>query len=297
MVKSAMRKEAVGLAMSEYGLSERRACRLLDLSRSVRRWQSRRRDDHQLRARLLVHAKKRRRWGYRRLHILLRRDGFVVNHKRVLRLYRQEGLLVRKKKRKRLAAGTRVPRLAPATRPNERWSMDFCADSLCNGRALRTFNVVDVFTRECLAIEVDTSLPGLRVVRVLAKLIAERGKPEMLVSDNGPEFIGNALDSWAYKQKIELHFITPGKPTENAHVESFNGKFRDECLNEHWFLSVADARRKIEAHRVDYNEVRPHSALGNLTPKEFVARFAQLRSPPAPYAEQNVSLKLTGSSC
>jgi len=204
-----------------------------------------------------------------------------VNHKRVYRLYREEGLAVRRRKRKRMGAGERSP-LAVPTQPNQRWSMDFVSDGLSEGRKFRSLNIVDDYSRECLATEVDTALPGMRVVRGLEQLGERRGLPEVLVMDNGPEFAGQALDVWAYERKVRLHFIAPGKPMQNAFVESFNGKFRDECLNEHWFVSLEDARRKIEAWRQDYNEVRPHSALGNRTPKEFTGGGAALPPRAAP---------------
>jgi putative transposase len=230
---------------------------------------------------MLVLARERPRYGYRRLHILLRREGYEVNHKRIHRLYRSEGLMVRRRLRKRIAAGKRVPLPVP-TRPTERWSLDFMSDQLADGRVFRTLNVVDDFTRECLAIEVDTSLSGVRVVRVLEQLCAERGHPLGLVMDNGPELISKVMDAWAYRSGVELRFIQPGKPVQNAYVESFNGKFRDECLNEHWFFSVAEAREVIEDWRQDYNEFRPHSSLGDLTPEQFRDRSAVLWAPPAP---------------
>jgi putative transposase len=268
MVKPAAYRQAVGFVRSEFELSERRACSVLGHARSSNRYVPRRTVVHGLLDELRQHAIERPRFGYRRLHLLLQRRGWRVNHKRVYRLYRAEGLAVRRKKRKRIAAGLRVVLPAP-TRPNERWSMDFVHDTLASGRKFRTLNIVDDLTREALAIEVDTSLGGHRVVRVLERLAALRGLPQVIVSDNGPEFTGRALDGWAYKAGIKLHFIRPGKPTENAYAESFNGKFRDECLNEHWFIDLDDARTKIEAWRVDYNEVRPHSSLANATPKEY----------------------------
>jgi len=192
-------------------------------------------------------------------------------------------MAVRRKRRKRVAQQRRVL-LAPATRLNQRWSMDFMGDSLADGRTFRTFNLVDDFSREAPTIVVDQSLPGERITRELDAVVAERGAPDMIVIDNGPEFAGKALDAWAYRHGVKLHFIRPGKPTENAYIESFNGKFRDECLDEHWFVGLAHAREVIEAWRVDYNEVRPHSAIGNLAPAEFVRRArAELRSPTAPF--------------
>ena len=205
---------------------------------------------------------------YRRLHILLEREGLVVNHKRVHRIYRAAGLQVRRRHRKRLTRAERIPLPVPDQRL-ARWSMDFPVDTLADGRGFRTLNIVDDFTRECLAIEVDRSLPGLRVARVLDRLHATIGLPPSIVVDNGPEFAGRTLDAWAYARGVTLRFIRPGKPVENAYIESFNGKFRDECLNEHWFVSLADAQATIEAWRVDYNTVRPHSSLDGATPEHF----------------------------
>jgi len=254
--------------MERFGLSERRACVLVGLGRSTCRYQPRRPDWPTLRERLRTLAGERRRFGYRRLHVLLRREGYPVNHKRVYRLYRQEGLTVRRRGRRRRVS-RQGPALRPPTQPNERWSLDFLADVLEGGRRFRILAIVDDYTRACLAIEVDTSIGGSRVVQVLERIVETRGQPEVLVSDNGPEFAGRALDAWAYARGIRLHFITPGKPAENAYVESFNGKFRDECLNEHWFFSLTDARSRIEAWRRDYNTTRPHSSLDNATPEEF----------------------------
>ncbi len=264
------------------GLSERRACQLVGMMRSSYRYAVQRRESAGLRERLRGLAQERRRFGYRRLTVLLRREGWAVNHKRVYRLYRQEGLGVRRRKGKRIGAVERQP-LAIPSRPNERWSMDFISDALSEGRKFRSLNIVDDFNRECLAAEVDTSLTGARVVRVLERLGEIRGLPQLLVMDNGPEFAGQALDVWAYERGVKLHFIQPGKPVQNAFIESFNGKMRDECLNEHWFLSLGEARETIETWRRDYNEVRPHTSLGNRTPQEFTACGAALRSPTAPF--------------
>jgi len=262
------RREAVGRLQAQ-GTSLRRACRVVGLSTST--WRYERQPDPtntQLLERLQVHAAARPRFGYRRLHTLVDREGLHVNHKRVEGVYRRAGLQVRRRRRKRLSRGERVP-LPPPSRRGERWSIDFMVDTLADGRGFRTLNIVDDFTRECVAIEVDRSLPGLRVVRVLDRLAETIGLPDVLVMDNGPEFSGRTLDTWAYARGVQLRFIRPGKPIENAFVESFNGKFRDECLNEHWFASVAEAQSIIEAWRVDYNTVRPHSALRKATPEQF----------------------------
>jgi putative transposase len=275
MVGPAALRAAVEILRAEFAMKKRRACRLVGLARSTFYLRPRRTDSSELVAKLREHATGRPRWGYRRLHVLLRREGHVVNHKKIYRLYRAEGLAVRRKKRKRMASALRVVPPAPE-RPREQWTMDFTEDSLSNGRRFRTLNVVDAFTRECLVIEVDFSLPGARVVRVLERLIELHGAPKMIRVDNGSEFTSRVVDSWAYQRGIKLDFIRPGKPIENAYIESFNGKFRDECLNENWFISIDDARTKIEAYRVDYNEVRPHSSLDNLTPREFTARTTGL---------------------
>lgn len=229
-----------------HGLSERRACWLIGLGRSSCRYQGQPSGNEKLRARLLTLAQERRRFGYRRLTLLLQCEGWGVNHKRVYRLYRAEGLAVRRRKHKRIG-GVERRTLATPTGPNQRWSMDFISDALSVGRRFRSLNIVDDFNRECLASEVDTSITGVRVVRVLERLQDERGLPKTLVMDNGPEFAGRALDVWAYRQGVTLHFIQPGKPVQNAYIESFNGKMRDECLNEHWFVSLREARETIEA--------------------------------------------------
>jgi putative transposase len=211
---------------------------------------------------------ERPRFGYKRIHNLLHREGLAVNHKRVYRLYRQENLAVRRRKHRRYTTMSRVMPGAP-TWPNERWSMDFASDSLADGRSFRVFNVVDDFTRECLASVVDLSLPGGRVARELGSIVIKRGAPRALLCDNGPELTSKALDQWAYEQGIAIDFIKPGKPTQNAYAESFNGRMRDECLNQHWFHSLSEAKRLIAAWRHDYNQMRPHCSLSERTPTEF----------------------------
>ncbi len=265
------RRNAVGYLQTTYQFSERRACRLVRAQRTTMRYRRHLRpDEQQLRERLRALASQRPRWGYRRLHVLLQRelgDGGAnrINRKRVYRLYRLEGLTIRRRPRKRVAV---VPRGAPVRtwRRGEAWAMDFMQDVLADGRRFRTLNILDIMTRECLAIEVDTSLPGLRVVRVLDQLVAHYGAPKQITVDNGPEFAGQVLDAWAYAQHVTLDFIEPGKPTQNAYLESFNGKFRDECLNTHWFVSLAQARQIIGVWKEDYNTQRPHSALNQLSP-------------------------------
>lgn len=280
MVTPTARRGAVQWIRESFEVSQRRACRLVNAGRAMVRYRCLRAGaDVSLVRDLERLASERPRYGYRRLHLLLVREGQKVNRKRVHRLYREAGLAVNRKKRKRVAQANRQPRGVPVT-PNEEWSADFMNDTLASGRCFRVFNVVDDATRECAACEVDLSLPAARVVRVLERLSAERGKPTRIVFDNGPEFTSKILDQWAYDNGVELVFIRPGKPVENCFVESFNGKMRDECLNAHWFTTIADARRKIELWRLDYNNFRPHSSLGGLTPAEF-SRNAGLRPPAA----------------
>jgi putative transposase len=245
------------------------------VGRSTLRYRSRARtDEPSLRQRLRELAAERPRFGYRRLHVLLRREGVIVNHKRIERLYREEGLAVRRRTRKRVARNGRGRAAFPG-RPNQQWGIDFVSDTLAWGRRIRLFTVVDVFTREVLAIEVDTSLPGGRVVRVLERLAVARGAPDEIVLDNGPELAGKAVDQWAYERGVWLRFIEPGKPVQNAFVESFQGRLRDECLNRHWFLGLTDARHTVEIWRQDYNQARPHSALGYRPPEEFRRVFEE----------------------
>ena len=274
MVEPVEKRAAVVHAKETHGLSRSRACGLFGIPRSTYYYEAKKRDDEPLRQALKKAAGKRRRWGYRRLLVLLRRDGFADNHKRVHRLYREEGLQVRRRK-KRKTAKYRGERPVTPQHPRERWSLDFVHDQVANGRKIRTLNIVDDFTRECVGIEVDTSLGGKRVTRALDRAVECYGKPVSLLMDNGPEFTGQARDQWAYAQGVALNFIEPGKPMQNGHCESFNGKFRDECLNEHWFENLWQAREIIEAWRMDYNEYRPHSSLKNLTPVEFFEEYQQ----------------------
>lgn len=233
------------------------------------RYSSRRSSCTELRQRLCALAQANIRYGYVRLHVLLRREGFIVNRKKVYRLYREEELKLRVKKRKRLTSVQRV-RPEETTAINQRWTMDFVHDTLSCGRKFRALSVVDCHSRECLAVEVDTSLTGERVVRVLERLRDERGVPQVIQTDNGSEFTGCKVDQWAYKNGVKMFFIEPGKPTQNGKIESFNGKMRDECLNLEWFTSLHEAKTLIEDWRDRYNQVRPHSALGNLSPLQWV---------------------------
>lgn len=270
MVKPAARKETAQYIVQHHHLSQRRACSLAQMPTCSLRYKSRR-DDIGVRERLKQLAQERPRFGYRRLHVLLIREGWrgnqglPINHKRVLRLYREEGLKLRPKKRKRIAAVQRV-KPEPTRAINGIWTMDFVHDTLSCGRKFRALNIIDAHSRECLAIEVDTSLTGERVVRVLEQLCSKRGLPRTIQMDNGSEFTGRKLDEWAHRNQVRLHFIEPGKPTQNGHIESFNGKLRDECLNQEWFVSLQEARRVIETWRYDYNHIRPHSALNNMPP-------------------------------
>jgi len=254
--------------MTERGFGVTRACGLVGISRSLYRYRCRRPDSAPLRARIEEIAAVKRRYGYRRVYVRLRREGWQVNRKRVYRLYREAGLAVRRRKRKRIGMFERKPLPKPLA-ANVSWSMDFVADGLIGGRRLRCLTIVDDCTRECLAIEVDTSITGVRVQAVLERLGDTRGLPQSITVDNGPEFDGKVLDQWSYRTGVRLSFIRPGKPNENAYIESFNGKFRDECLNEHWFISIAHARSVIEAWRIEYNTERTHSSLGNRTPEEY----------------------------
>lgn len=257
-------------ARQAYGVSEKRACELMGITRWTNRYRSRRDNQAELRMRLRELAGTRVRYGYRRLTVLLRREGRAVNAKRVYRLYREEGLQVLRTKRTKRAAHVRVP-LAGATRPNQRWSMDFVSDRLADGRWFRILTVVDQYTRECLCAYADRSQTGDRVVAQMQRLVKMRGAPESITTDNGSEFAGRAMEVWAYTAGVKLDFIRPGRPVQNGYIESFNGRLRDECLNGEVFFSLADARQKIEQWRDDYNSKRPHSALGDRTPQAFTA--------------------------
>lgn len=269
-MKPAARRELVRQVRQSHQLSEKRACGLIGITRWINRYQSRRDPQEALRMRLRELAGSRVRYGYRRLTVLLQREGRKVNAKRVYRLYREEGLQVRTAKRKKGAARVRVP-LAGATRGNQRWSMDFVSDRLADGRWFRILTVVDQYTRECLCAYADRSQTGEKVVEQMKRLVALRGAPESITTDNGSEFAGRAMEVWAYQAGVKWDFIRPGKPVENGYIESFNGRLRDECLNGEVFFSLVDARAKLEQWRRDYNEKRPHSALADRTPAEFAA--------------------------
>lgn len=259
--------------MKDSGVSQRKACGLVDVSRTVFRyvpkWSAL---NEKIRSRMRDLAAQHKRMGLWQMVRIIRREEGLVNHKRIERLYRLEGLRLSVRRRKKLKSVTRMELPVP-TKKNERWSMDFVQDKLWSGRRFRCLNIVDMFTRQCLAIEVDTSIGGIRVKRVLERLVADYGKPETIVVDNGPEFISQHVDEWAYRNGVELAFIRPGKPTDNAYIESFNGKFREECLNSHYFSTLAEARLMIENWRIEYNSVRPHRSLKGLTPEQAFKNF------------------------
>lgn len=258
-------------AIQSFGLSQRRTCRLTGWNRSSLQYQPQPATDAPVRNRLKELAAQHPRWGCPMLHDVLRAEGAVINHKHTERLYREEQLSLRRKFRKKLPAHARVP-LPAATRPNERWSMDFIHDQLTNGRRFRTLTIVDDFTRQCPALWTDLTIGGAGVVAVLNRLAQTHGLPQAITLDNGPEFTGKILHDWAQQRGVKLNFTTPGKPTQNAFIESFNGKFRNECLNQHWFTTLSEARRLIETWRQEYNEVRPHSSLGRIPPNQFASQ-------------------------
>lgn len=272
----------------EFQLSERRACVIVGLCRNSYRYQAKPKNDAEIRSRLRELAEQRRKFGAPRLHTMLHREGHLINHKRTERLYREEDLSLRLKKRKKRKSQLRVVMDRPE-RINQHWSMDFVSDSLYSGRRFRVLTVVDDLSRECPVLEVDHSLTGQRVSRILDRISMTRGLPEVITVDNGPEFISKALDLWAYENNVKLRFIQPGKPVQNAYIESFNGKFRDECLNDNVFVSLNSARKIIEIWRQDYNSERPHSSLNDMTPEEFARTFVKDQQ------TENTNLKLVQS--
>ena len=266
-------KAAVEQMREVYAFSERRACRLVGVAVTTHRYRSRKCDEA-LRTRLIDLAREKPRFGYRRLHVLLQRSGEVVNHKRVHRVYVEAGLAIRRKKRKHCRrAGTP---LKICTAANQEWALDFVHDVVACGRTIRVLSVEDAYTRECLALEVDTSFASRRVTRVLDEISEERGAPQSIRCDNGPELTSRHMLAWAIERKIEMVHIAPGRPTQNGRLESFNGRLREECLNVNWFENLFDARRKIAAWQKEYNEERPHSSLGYLTPEEFARTAKEL---------------------
>jgi len=288
MVGPAVKREAVAHLQAVMGLSERRACSIVGADRKMVRYQSCRPPETQLRGRLRDLANERRRFGYRRLFILLRREGEPSGINRIYRLYREEGLMVRKRRSRRRAVGTRAPILVEA-KANARWSLDFVHDQFACGRRFRVLNIVDDVTRECLAAIPDTSISGRRVARELTVLIARRGKPEMIVSDHGTEFTSNAILTWSKDHRVEWHYIAPGKPMQNGYVGSFNGRMRDELLNESLFFGLDHARSAIAEWVEDFNTTRPHSSLGYQTPAAFAGLLAATANPVAQTAPQGVT--------
>jgi putative transposase len=271
-VKPAARRSVVAYLVETHGLSQRRSCRLVSVWRTTHRYCAKRGDEEPLRTRLRALAARYPRHGSPRLCDKLRQDGVLINHKKLERIYREERLMVKRRRRKS-AAQARVPAPVPV-QLNERWSIDFMSDATASGRKLRLFNAVDDFSREAIAMECDTSITALQVARILDRAAAERGAyPTAIVCDNGPEFASRELDRWAHKHGVKLDFIDRGKPVQNCFVESFNGRVREECLNLHWFVDLADARREIAIWMREYNEDRGHSSLGKKTPREFATRW------------------------
>jgi putative transposase len=275
-VKPASRRRAAEALQKQFGISQRRACRVIELNRATCRRQPLREYDGSLQGCLRQAAANHRRWGYRRLLWLLREEGWSLGRTRLQRVYQEMGLQVGKRRRKAKVAARRESS-PPARQPNEQWSADFMHDRIGLTRSFRVLNVIDVHTRECLACEVDASLSGYRVARVFERLIQERGKPGSISLDNGPEFTGMALNQWARKTGIGIDYIQPGKPTQNAFIESFNRSMRDECLNEEIFDSLAHANACIQTWRRHYNHERPHSSLGGRSPSQFAAHERQLQ--------------------
>lgn len=271
------RKRSIAEAVQDkFKISERRACRLVGLNRKTKRYKAvNNAENEEIEKRLGELAARWKRFGYRRLHILLCREGYEVNHKRVYRLYKKAGLALRKRKKKCPSEKRGRPEIA-AQKPNSRWSLDFVSDTTATGQRIRVLTVIDEVTRECLALEVDTSITGKRVASVLNRIAFFRGYPTEILTDNGPEFTSIAFGEWSYSKKVEHLFIDPGKPIQNAYIESFNGKFRDECLNEHWFKNLTEARDIIEHWRQEYNVARPHSALGYMTPTEYAEKLRNI---------------------
>ena len=269
----------VAEVIAGHQLSQRRACGLIGITRCAFRQAAAEDRNRDLRQRLRALAEERRRWGCPMLYQVIRREGFAVNHKRIERLYREEGLSLRRRRRRKRLSHLRVVRERPQAE-NHTWAVDFVHDSLLDGRRFRILTTIDEWSRESPALEVDVSLTGARVTRVLEQLCGVRGAPAVIQSDNGPEFTSRAMDQWAYAHGVRLQFIEPGKPIQNAFIESFNSRLREECLNEHVFVSLEDARRKIEQWRIHYNRERPHSSLGYLPPEEFAALARHLRSEP-----------------
>jgi putative transposase len=293
MVTPAGEREAVAHLVQEHEVSQRRACEVVGCCRMTVRYRSVRPDDVVLRDRMKAIAHERRRFGYRRILVMLKREGTLVNHKKLFRLYQEEKLSVRKRGGRKRAIGTRAPMVVPML-PNQRWSLDFVSDQLTDGRRFRVLTVVDDCTRECLALVADTSLSGLRVARELNQLVSQRGRPKMIVSDNGTELTSNAILNWSDEAHVDWHYIVPGKPMQNGFIESFNGRLRDEKLNETLFTTLHQVRVELSQWRNDYNHHRPHSRLGWLTPSEFArtATPVQAMAMSAAYSEGSAPMAI-----
>jgi len=274
-------KRACSKAIQEYGISQRRACKLTGVNRATARYTPDKNTDDALQRSIKEIALEKRRFGYRRIHMILKRRGEKVNHKKVFRIYQELGLKVLKRGGRKRALGVRKTR-EKADRINQRWALDFVSDSLVTGRKIRMLTVIDEYSRKCLGIILDTSISGLRVARELDTLIESNGRPERILSDNGTEFTSNAIVKWSMEKGVNWEYIEPGKPYQNGGIESFNGKLRDECLNENLFIEVKQAQRVTEGWRLEYNKIRPHSSLGGKTPCEVV--------------ESMENIKLTGTS-
>jgi len=274
VVSPQAKRDAVGYLITQHLLSERRACGLAKANRTTQRYAPLV-NEGSIEKRLKELATKRLAYRYRRLHAILKKEGHEINHKKVYRLYRKNNLAKRKRKKKKYVKQERKP-LKKATRPNERWAMDFMSDSCVNGRKLRTLNILDLFARECIEIVVGRSIPSSRVIATLESISRERGLPKVITVDNGPEYTSKIIREWAKEKGVELDYITPGRPMENGYIESFNGKFRDECLDQNWFIDLPKASKCIEEWRNDYNNERPHSALGYLSPREYLQKHEKL---------------------
>ena len=270
--------------MEKHKLSERKACRLVNLNRSTYRYKTRKKEEVKLKIKIQNLVQLWPSYGYRRLHALLKKEGIKTNHKKIYRLYKELNLQLRRKKKKISYQRPKNTKKS-AEKPNQTWSMDFLSDSISTGRRIRILSVIDAYSRECLALEVDTSLSGERVCRVLEKICKEKGYPETIITDNGPEFRSKQFSKWLNHNKINWHPIEPGKPYQNGYIESFNGKFREECLNRHWFKNLKEARKLIEEWRKTYNEIRPHSSLNYMSPKEFLLEYCEdfLATPSSPH--------------
>ena len=275
MVGASQRRSAVRYLAGRYSVSERRGCEVTRTARSTFQYKSIRPSQESLRQKIRDLALSRVRYGYKRIHVMLKRQGIHVNKKRVYRLYCEEGLQLRPRRpRRHVSAASRQPPRAKPKAPNVAWSMDFVSDQTVDGLRFRALTVVDVFTRECLAIEPGKSLRGTDVVNVLSRITKERGAPKWIYCDNGSEFCGRLVDLWAYANSVTMEFSRPGKPTDNAFIESFNGSLRDECLNVHWFDDLTDAKEKLQAWRREYNHVRPHRTVGKIPPSVFPKNVA-----------------------